>query len=120
MDKTNPVGAEYIIVEKLPGVPLAEVWAALNAKDRVDVCMQILAFQKKRSSARFSQFGSLYHSKDIPSSDPQRPLYFDEEGRPVHNPRFAVGPSVGREWVDDGKQNVQCDRGPCELFLCII
>jgi hypothetical protein len=29
---------------------------------------------------------------------------------------FAVGPAVGREWVEHGRQSLVCDRGPCRFF----
>ncbi|PGH26472.1 hypothetical protein AJ80_01785 [Polytolypa hystricis UAMH7299] len=38
--------------------------------------------------------------------------YVDEDGRTVNDCRFTVGPAVGREWVDDGRREVHCDRGP--------
>lgn len=43
-------------------------------------------------------------------------VYTDKEGRRVTDDRFAIGPSTRRQNVDDGRMDVDFDRGPCEYF----
>ncbi|KAL2380343.1 hypothetical protein RJZ90_004635 [Blastomyces dermatitidis] len=94
VDRSNPVGAEYIVMERVQGIRLAR-WTA----------------------AKFSQFGSLYYCQDIESAAPGTQLYVDEAGYSVDSSQFTVGPAVGREWVDDGRWNLRGDRGPWRSIL---
>lgn len=115
----NPVGAEYIVMERMPGIPLARVWDSLQLQDWIQICLQIFKYQKKWTATKFSQFGSLYYCKDIESALPGTQLYVDEAGHSVDSSRSVVGPAVGREWVDDGRRDLRCDRGPCTSRLSI-
>lgn len=119
VDRNNPVGAENIVMEKIQGIPLARVWDSLQLQDWIKICLQIFKYQKKWTAAKFSQFGSLYYCKDIESAMPGTQLYLDEAGHPVDSSKFTVGPAVGREWVDDGRRDLQCDHGPYKSCLPI-
>ncbi|KAL1971012.1 hypothetical protein VTN77DRAFT_2846 [Rasamsonia byssochlamydoides] len=70
---------------------------------------------KRWSEVKFTRFGSLYYAEDI-GVCPGEPLSI-EEVNSVLNSRFAVGPATGREWNDEGRQNIQCDRGPRTSIL---
>jgi hypothetical protein len=92
-------------MEKVPGIPLGTVWDSLQPPDKLKVFLQVFKYQKRWSAAKFSQFGSLYYTEDLtvqPSRDDN--LYIDQDGKPVKETRFAVGPAVGREWVQDGRK----------------
>ncbi len=119
----NPVGAEYIIMEKLPGVSLDHVWASMGIGDRFKIAKAIAHYQKAWMSVSFHQFGSLYYAQDLEGHTPQSCLYTDQHGVSIEEPRFAVGPSTGREFVDDGRIAIEFDRGPCKIriqdFSCI-
>ena len=107
------MGAEYIIMQKAPGVQLEQVWSGMELENRLEVVKQILRYQKKWTSTSFEQFGSLYFAHDVGKQNSQDPLYFDEHGTAMKNQRFAVGPSTGREYYDAGRASVHYDRGPC-------
>jgi len=107
------VGAEYIIMQKAPGVQLERVWTKMGLDDRLKLLKQILRYQKKWMSASFKQFGSLYFAQDMGKQNSQAPLYFDEHGTVIKNQKFAVGPSTGREYHDAGRGSIHYDRGPC-------
>ncbi|KAM5429568.1 hypothetical protein McaMca56_006962 [Microsporum canis] len=115
-NEENRVGAEYIIMEKVPGVPLGSVWESLEPPDKLKVFLQIFRYQKRWTAVKFSQFGSLYYSKNLPADASSRGnLYIDKDGRSVDH--FAVGPTVSREWLQDGRQELQCYRGPWSSLL---
>jgi aminoglycoside phosphotransferase (APT) family kinase protein len=54
----NPVGAEYIIMEKVSGIELEHVWPSMSIKDRLVIVKAIAGFQKAWTSVSFNRFGS--------------------------------------------------------------
>jgi hypothetical protein len=108
----NPVGAEYILMEKVNGVQLDEIWERLAVEVKLKVVKKIATYQEAWTSTCFSQYGGLYYKQDLPSSTPGLE-YIDKEGRRIVNDRFAIGPSSSRQNSDDGRIDVEFDRGPC-------
>ena len=109
----TPVGAEYIIMEKATGVQLDKVWPKMNIKDRFEVAKAVSRYQKAWMSTSFSQYGSLYYSSGLSDSDGC--VLVKEDGTRVKERRFAIGPSTGRGFLDDGRITLAFDRGPCKL-----
>jgi len=61
----NPVGAEYIIMEEVPGIELEQVWLDMSIQNRFAVVKSIAGFQKAWSSVSFMKYGSLHFSRDL-------------------------------------------------------
>jgi hypothetical protein len=61
----NPVGAEYILMEKVPGIELERVWPSMKIGDRLTLVKAIVGFQKAWTSVSFKKFGGLYYAKDL-------------------------------------------------------
>ncbi|KAJ8116979.1 hypothetical protein OPT61_g1714 [Boeremia exigua] len=99
--ETNDVGAEYILMEKCPGIELGRLWDDLSARQKVDIVRQLATFSARLSKARFAYYGSLYYTKDIPDAIDTR---IDDT--------FSVGPTTSRTWFDDGRGEVDIYRGP--------
>ncbi|KAF2229901.1 kinase-like protein [Viridothelium virens] len=97
----NSVGAEYIIMDKCPGIELGRVWDDLPGKKRIEIVRQLAGFTARLSKAPFPAYGSLYYSKDIS----------DVNSRTVDD-IFSVGPTVSRTWFDDKRAEVDVHRGP--------
>lgn len=110
----NPIGAEYIIMEKVGGVQLNKVWPRMNIKQRFELVKTISRYQKAWMSKTFTQYGSLYYSKDLQSNSGC--ILVNEDGSQFEDDRFAIGPSTGRGFLDDGRIDVDFDRGPCKIF----
>lgn len=100
----NPVGAEYIVMEKCPGIELGRLWDDLSGKQKVDIVRQLANFSVQLSKARFSHYGSLHYSRDIP----------DIRGTEVDN-TFSVGPTTSRTWFDDRRGDAVIYRGSCKI-----
>ena len=116
--QNSPVGAEYIIMEKVPGIPLDQVWPKMDIRDRFAIVKAISLYQKAWMSISFTKFGSLYYAQDLDEDlGVQSPLYIDLQNSEVINPKYAIGPSSGREFVDAGRVDVNFDRGPCETSI---
>lgn len=102
-------------MECVPGIELEHVWTKMNIKDRFSVVKAIAGFQKSWTSGSFTQHGSLYFSKDLDDTPNGQPVYVDAKGNRITNTCYAVGPSTGREYLDNGKAIVNFDRGPCKI-----
>lgn len=81
-----PVGAEFIIMEKVPGIQLSQVWDQMEGLKKVKLVEQLAQFDKRLSTNSFHQYGGLYYNAD----------------RNDLNNRFVVGPSTNRKYFDDG------------------
>jgi len=110
----NAVGAEYVIMEKTAGVELEQVWPTIKTEDRLAIVQKIANYQKNWTSVSFKKYGSLYYSKDLISRSDNETLYTDADGVDVNDSRFSIGPSTGREFIDNGRVGVDFDRGPCK------
>ncbi|KAL4904439.1 hypothetical protein BDW74DRAFT_185692 [Aspergillus multicolor] len=83
----NSVGAENIIMKKVAGVQLSELWLAMGIKERFEVVKTISE-------------GSI--GCDL----------LNEDGSRTQHHRYAIDPSTGREFLDDGRTALEFDRGP--------
>jgi hypothetical protein len=51
---SNPVGAEYIIMEEAAGKQAADSWNAIELEDKVSIMKQLISIEKKLLSVSFS------------------------------------------------------------------
>lgn len=71
----------------------------------------ISEYQKAWMSISFTQYGSLYYSSD--TGDTGGCDLVKGDGSVTKAQRSAVGPSTGRDFLDDGRMALELDRGPC-------
>lgn len=64
----NPVGSEYIVMEKAPGKPLTSRWFELTPRERVPLVVSFVEIEKKLFDIPFGSYGSLYYKDNLPSS----------------------------------------------------
>ncbi|PWY77778.1 phosphotransferase enzyme family protein [Aspergillus eucalypticola CBS 122712] len=88
----NPVGAGYIIMEKVGGIQLNKVWPRMNIKQRFELAKTIARYQKAWMSNGC--------------------ILVNEDGSQFKDDQFAISPSTGRGFLDDGRIDVDFDRGP--------
>ncbi|KAG4436585.1 hypothetical protein IFR05_007939 [Cadophora sp. M221] len=108
----NPVGAEYIIMEKQSGVMLSAIWDDMKGSQKAEILKQVVGIEQSLASTKFNKFGGLYYKHDLPESDSTTPLYIDENGKKVHGTEFEIGPTNHRSFFDFGKGVLDIDRGP--------
>ncbi|KAH7356523.1 phosphotransferase enzyme family protein [Rhexocercosporidium sp. MPI-PUGE-AT-0058] len=108
----NPVGSEYIIMEKQSGVMLYDVWDTMKGSQKAEILKQVVGIEKALASTKFTKFGSLYYKQDLPQSESTEPLYVDGNGNAVHSAEFEIGPTNHRSFFDFGKGALDIDRGP--------
>ncbi|KAL4778067.1 hypothetical protein BJX76DRAFT_352887 [Aspergillus varians] len=83
--KSHPVGAEFIIMDKIKGVPLFQL------------------------SVTFLHYSSLYYTEDV---QPPAGNHFVKDGKVVKDSKFAISPATGRDWCDAGRSNLDVKKGP--------
>lgn len=113
-DATNPVGAEYIIMEKAPGVQLYTVWDDLSAADRIKLIKSLTQLEHQLATIQFPAYGNLYFRQSIPEP-PKRVLldsFLDPTGQ------FCVGPSCDPAWSNGTCADIDStlDMGPCQYL----
>ncbi|KAL4870140.1 hypothetical protein BDV12DRAFT_184728 [Aspergillus spectabilis] len=65
-DANNPIGSEYIIMEKLPGRPLGDIWVDMSDNQRLKVLLQPVQLETKRHAI---ELPANTLRIDIPDSD---------------------------------------------------
>ncbi|KAE8315097.1 kinase-like domain-containing protein [Aspergillus transmontanensis] len=88
----NPVSAVYILIEKQPGVMLSDAWDSLKGKQRAQLVLQVVDFEKTLAATKINGFGSF--------------------GKEVQSTKFAIGPTNHRTFFDFGRGSLDIDRGP--------
>lgn len=101
-------------MEKAHGVPLETFYRAMDVSDRYAIIQAVARIQLKWTQARFAGFGSIYYAPDLDEKERTLPLAAGIDG-PTGTGKYAIGPSTGREWYEDGRLAFDFDRGPCML-----
>ncbi|KAL8838293.1 MAG: hypothetical protein Q9170_002190 [Blastenia crenularia] len=117
VDGDNPVGAEYIIMEKMQGESLASRWSSLSTKELAEVIEQIVDIESRLFSARFSEHGSLYYKADL-EEEVRENNSNEQNGVNLLSDQFGIGPIANRSFWTEERGQMTLDRGPC-LFPCI-
>lgn len=99
------VKSEYIIMEKVSGVQLAEVWENMDEAQKYKLIDNLTGVEGQLAGLEFPGYGSLYHRKSIPQSSTGNTIPVDNE--------FCLGPAYSSEWYPRFSGGRQCD-GPCE------
>jgi hypothetical protein len=89
---TNPVGAEYIIMEKIQGVPLTGRWDTMNTLERYKMIDRIVEMEKELVGLQFPASGSLFLREYVPSGYPHYALPRALDPAEL----FYIGPSCER------------------------
>lgn len=113
-DPLNPVGAEYIIMEKASGVQLFKTWGSMNDYDRFELVQQITKLEGELASISLPANGSLYLRESLTKDETQVTLSRDADP----SQEFCIGPSCERSWTSQSEKGAQFvssefDRGPC-------
>ncbi|OJJ43355.1 hypothetical protein ASPZODRAFT_103231 [Penicilliopsis zonata CBS 506.65] len=103
--RANPVGTEYIIMEKLDGIPLGDKWFSITPKEQHKIMKQMIELETQLMSLQFPASGSLYYAKDLISES--RVQLADPNGM-----AFCIGPIAHYSWWHDKRDVLDVDRGP--------
>ena len=114
-DSANPVGAEYIIMEKAAGIPLFQKWAELPEIEKLELIKNLTKLEAQLSSIRFPAYGGLYLRAD--ARDP-KDYYQPLAGSIDELNAFSIGPSCDRSFhkgpaTCSTQPDIDGNQGPC-------
>ncbi|KAE8343869.1 hypothetical protein BDV24DRAFT_172510 [Aspergillus arachidicola] len=98
----NPVGAEYIIMDRVDGESLSSKWLTLKTEEVINIMEQLAHMEQKIFSFQFPGYGSLYHECDI---EGQSHISIDGGD-------FCIGPLAARQFWHGERSQMDIDRGP--------
>jgi len=107
-------------MEKVKGIELEQVWHNLCLRERFEIVKTIASYQEAWCSTSFKHLGSIYFLSDLDPNINAQPLRTYTNGIEKEYPGFAVGPSAGREYFDDGRHHVNFDKGPCQYDVNVL
>ncbi|KAM5439426.1 hypothetical protein MferCBS31731_004522 [Microsporum ferrugineum] len=111
----NPVGAEYIIMEKAAGVPLFNMWGEISQSDKLELIKQLTMIERELLSIQLPAYGSLYLRASCGNSSAWKPLDLDVD--PCQS--YCVGSSSDRSYVPEhieGIDGSNVDLGPWDTL----
>lgn len=106
--KENPVGVEYIIMDRAQGEELGDRWFSLPDLDRAKIIGRLSILEHRLFSIPLPASGSIFYQKDLDASIPFKDIPGTE---------FCVGPSVEQRWWHDRRDKLHIFRGPCQFAL---
>ncbi|RMD43642.1 hypothetical protein DV735_g1434, partial [Chaetothyriales sp. CBS 134920] len=111
----NPVGCEYIIMEKMAGKEIGNAWYDMSVSERKSVTSEVTKLEAIMFSIPLPGFGSIYHKRDLAATDKSIDI-------PAHQ-GLCIGPDAALEWWCDGRDSLAIDRGPfadpCQLMEAV-
>jgi hypothetical protein len=106
----NPVGSEYILMEKLPGRPIGNAWFDLSEQERLQVLHDIVKLESKMFNIQLPASGSIYYARDLKPDIPKVSM-------PEVDDQFCTGPYTGIRWWYGERETLKIDRGPRKYHL---
>ncbi|KAM5485306.1 hypothetical protein MaudMau93_005459 [Microsporum audouinii] len=110
-DPANPVGAEYIIMEKAAGVPLFKIWGEISQLDKLELIKRLTMIEHELSSIQLPAYGSLYLRSSFGNSPTWKPLNIEVDP----SQSYCVGRTGDRSYVPEDCEGVEgssIDLGP--------
>lgn len=110
---SNPVQSEYIILERIGGKQLTEVWENLQEPDRLQLIRNFAQLESKLAEIEFPAYGALYLRDHLPPrlKEPGRTIDVDE--------RYCLGPVYHGSWPGGygaNPEDYEQYSGPCEFL----
>jgi hypothetical protein len=106
--EVNPVGAEYIIMERVQGVELSRCWKTLSRKEMLKIIKQICEYENKLFNTTFTHYGSLYLRNSL-SPEQQSPQFYGQ------SQSWCVGPTANSSFWHGERKDLDLNRGPCNF-----
>ena len=114
----NPVGAEYIIMEKVQGNPIGTSWYTLSEKERLKVLMGLVKLEAKLFSIDLPASGGLYYSHDLPPEMERVSLGTSTvSDTTAKRGEICIGPAISLKWWYGERSLLHnISRGPCKFY----
>ncbi|PKY05244.1 phosphotransferase enzyme family protein [Aspergillus campestris IBT 28561] len=109
--KSNPVGTEYIVMEKASGIGLESRWLSMSKRERHKLASSFVEIEKKLFDIPFGSIGSIYFKKDVPSGL-QAALYSTDTERSLESETLCIGPTADYMFWHGKRAGLSLNRGP--------
>ncbi|KAL9105601.1 MAG: hypothetical protein Q9227_009259 [Pyrenula ochraceoflavens] len=104
---SNAVGVEYMIMEKVQGIELQDLWYSMSVKERMNIVGNIVDLERKLFEIPFPASGSIYF-QDTKAVE-------DSNKIPIHTSmtqdQFCMGPSTEYLWSHQERDNTTANQG---------
>jgi hypothetical protein len=111
-DADNPVGVEYILMEKSRGKALGDVWFTLSQNDRIKVLSGIAKQEAELFSLDLPASGSVYYEEDLPPGMGKVSCQGGSSGK-----RLCVGPDASLKFWTETRSALDIERGSCTAHI---
>ncbi|KAI1906033.1 hypothetical protein LOZ39_006439 [Ophidiomyces ophidiicola] len=108
----DAVGAGYMLMKKVKGCQLSEVWPDMSEAQRFRLVKSVVAIEAKLSCLGIQGYGSIYYRDSSPNGMPLEISAFDQGSETDVLDKFVLGPSTDRDFWVDGRESLELDRGP--------
>ncbi|RPD53323.1 protein kinase subdomain-containing protein PKL CAK Fmp29 [Lentinus tigrinus ALCF2SS1-7] len=112
----NAAGTEYIFMQYIEGVSLADVLPGLDEGNIISILRQLVELELSLLMMRFPAVGSLYFAEDLANAagSPSGPT---KPGIPLQtDKRFCIGPETSFPLWYGRRSQLDVDRGPYATF----
>ncbi|KAI1910132.1 hypothetical protein LOZ65_006425, partial [Ophidiomyces ophidiicola] len=106
------VGAGYMLMKKVKGCHLSEVWPGMSESQRFRFVKSVVAIEAKLSRLGIQGYGSIYYRDSYPNGMPLEISAPDQGSEADVLEKFVLGPSTERNFWVDGRGSLELDRGP--------
>ena len=114
----NPVQAEYIIEEKVPGVRLGSMWPSLPWREKLAIVEQVVDFDCSLTSIQFEKLGCIYFKEDLQRFiGRSNVVQFTSDRTNPALDQYVMGPLTKAELWVNGREHMNLDRGPCKSMI---
>lgn len=103
-DPDNPVGAEYILMEKVQGRPLGDIWFMM-----AESAVRHRGQRGEALCPRSPGKRQCLYDKDLPQSMGREPLHATERGSQA----LCMGPDVSLKFWFEERSDLHIPRKPC-------
>jgi hypothetical protein len=121
--ENNPVGVEYILMEKAKGIPLDATWFTMSKRDRLTLASSFVDIEKRLFEIPFGSIGGIYFKGDVPSHLQAALLQADaDQGTAPET--FCIGPTAGSMFWYGKRAGMDLYHGPCKspgyMYSCTV
>lgn len=105
-DIDNPVGVEYILMGKVKGKSLGDVWFTISQKERIKLLSGLVEHETRLFSISLPACGSIYYHKDLPPEMGRTQCQGGSSG--------DIGPDASLKFWFETRSGLDTGRGPCK------
>ena len=115
----NAAGTEYILMQYIEGVNLADVLSDLEDENVTSILRKLVQLKSDMLSMVFPAGGSLYFAEDL-ANVPGSPSGLTKPSIALKDKRFCIGPEASLPLWFGRRSQLDVDRGPCRPLTYLL